>query len=258
MADWTVETVRQRPETRAELGRLNAESWPNFLRQRDEFGLDRLWGELYTRWADFQFVLRDGSGGVVAGGQTVPFAWDGTPADLPDTMGGILERAAADQDAGRAPNTLSAMAALVDRGQRARGLSAEILRTMRAIAGARGLAEMVAPVRPPLKASYPLAPMERYAGWRRPDGLLLDPWLRVHERLGAAFVRIAPRTLTIVGTVAEWEEWTEMQFPDSGPYVVPGALQPVLIDHGRDEGRYDDPNVWMRHPPLASRGGATS
>ena len=48
---------------RADLGRLNAESWPHFLRQRDEFGLDRLWGQLYTRWADFQFVLRDGSGG---------------------------------------------------------------------------------------------------------------------------------------------------------------------------------------------------
>ena len=129
---------------------------------------------------------------------------------------------------------------------------------MRAIAGAHGLAELVAPVRPPLKASYPLAPMERYAGWRRADGALLDPWLRVHERLGAEVVRIAPRTLVIVGTVAEWEEWTGMRFPDSGPYVVPGALQPVLIDHGRDEGRYDDPNVWMRHPPLARREVATS
>jgi GNAT superfamily N-acetyltransferase len=258
MAEWTVETVRERPERRADLGRLNAESWPNFLRQRDEFGLDRLWGQLYTRWADFQFVLGDASGAVVAGGQTVPLVWDGTPADLPDTMGGLIERAAADDDARRSPNTLSAMAALVDPGQRARGLSTEILRAMRAIAQAHGLAELVAPVRPPLKASYPLASIERYAGWRRADGTPLDPWLRVHERLGAEMVRIAPRTLVIVGTVSEWEEWTGMRFPDSGPYVVLGALQPVLIDHGRDEGRYDDPNVWMRHPPLARREGATS
>jgi GNAT superfamily N-acetyltransferase len=258
MADWTVQTLRQSPETRAELGRLNAESWPNFLRQRDEFGVDRLWEQLYTRWPDFQFLLRDGSGGVAAGGQTVPFVWDGTPADLPDTIGGLIERAGADHDAGRSPNTLSAMAAMVGQGRRAQGLSTELLRAMRAIARAHGLAELVAPVRPPLKASYPLAPMDRYAGWRRADGTLLDPWLRVHERLGAALVRIAPRTLVIVGTVAEWEEWTEMRFPDSGPYVVPGALQPVLIDHGRDEGRYDDPNVWMRHPPLASLELATS
>jgi hypothetical protein len=39
-----------------------------------------------------------------------------------------------------------------------------------------------------------------------------------------------------------------MSFPESGPYVVPGALQPVLMDLERDEGRYEDPNVWMRHP----------
>jgi hypothetical protein len=39
-----------------------------------------------------------------------------------------------------------------------------------------------------------------------------------------------------------------MSFPESGPYVVPSALQPVQIDRERDEGRYEDPNVWMRHP----------
>ena len=37
-------------------------------------------------------------------------------------------------------------------------------------------------------------------------------------------------------------------FPESGEYVIPGALQPVLIDRNRDAGRYEDPNVWMRHP----------
>jgi hypothetical protein len=39
-----------------------------------------------------------------------------------------------------------------------------------------------------------------------------------------------------------------MRFPESGPYVVPGALQPVRIDREQDEGHYEDPNVWMRHP----------
>jgi hypothetical protein len=47
--------------------------------------------------------------------------------------------------------------------------------------------------------------------------------------------------------VAEWEEWTGMAFPESGDYVVPGALVPVQIDRERDEGRYVEPNVWMRH-----------
>jgi hypothetical protein len=41
-----------------------------------------------------------------------------------------------------------------------------------------------------------------------------------------------------------------MSFPESGPYVVPGALQPVQMDLERNEGRYEDPNVWMRHPVM--------
>ncbi len=91
---------------------------------------------------------------------------------------------------------------------------------------------------------------QRLAGlsWTRGDGGPLDPWLRAHWRLGAEVLRVAPRTLVIEGSVAEWEAWTEMLFPDSGPYVVPGALQPVIIDRERDRGRYEDPNVWMLHP----------
>jgi hypothetical protein len=49
------------------------------------------------------------------------------------------------------------------------------------------------------------------------------------------------------GMVSEWEEWTRMRFLESGLYVVPGA-QPVEMELERDKGRYEDPNVWMRHP----------
>jgi hypothetical protein len=48
--------------------------------------------------------------------------------------------------------------------------------------------------------------------------------------------------------VAEWEEWAQMAFPETGAYVVPGALAPVDIDRERDEGLYVEPNVWMVHP----------
>ena len=35
--------------------------------------------------------------------------------------------------------------------------------------------------------------------------------------------------------------------PASGEYTVEGALQPVVIDHTNDIGRYEDPNLWMLH-----------
>ena len=45
--------------------------------------------------------------------------------------------------------------------------------------------------------------------------------------------------MVITGTISEWEEWTGMRFPESDAYVVPGALQPVVMDLERDLGIYD-------------------
>ncbi len=61
-------------------------------------------------------------------------------------------------------------------------------------------------------------------------------------------MRLAPRSMLIDGSVAEWEAWTGLRLPESGDYIVPGALQPLTVDCERDRGEYLDPNVWMRHP----------
>ena len=118
---------------------------------------------------------------------------------------------------------------------------------MREAAAARGLSDLVAPVRPSQKHAYPLTPMERYVEWRRDDGKLLDAWLRTHEQAGAELIAVAPASMRITGSVGDWESWTGLRFPDSGRYVVPGALVPVEIDRERDEGVYVEPNVWMHH-----------
>jgi hypothetical protein len=100
---------------------------------------------------------------------------------------------------------------------------------------------------PTWKERYPLAPIERYMHWRREDGLLFDPWLRTHERLGARILKAEPRSVATTGTVAEWEDWTEMAFPESGEYVIPGGQATLEIDREQDAGRYWEPNVWMVH-----------
>lgn len=118
---------------------------------------------------------------------------------------------------------------------------------MRAVAAQNGLGSLVAPVRPTQKERYPLTPLERYAAWRRPDGLPFDPWIRLHERIGGEILGVAHDSLVVTGSVSEWEEWAGMAFPATGDYVVPGALVPVHIDREADEGRYGEPNLWMRH-----------
>ena len=119
---------------------------------------------------------------------------------------------------------------------------------MRANAVRHGLTRLIAPVRPSWKARYPLAPIERYVRWRREDGRLLDPWMRTHERLGARVGAPLPRSLRIDGTVADWESWVGMPFPESGDYVFPEGLATVRIDREADLGSYWEPNVWMIHP----------
>ena len=144
-------------------------------------------------------------------------------------------------------NTLCALVIMVPRDLQNRGLSAAAVEAMREVARSHGFSSLIAPVRPSWKERYPLAPIERYAAWRRIDGLLFDPWMRVHERLGATVLKPEPRSLRITGTVGEWEEWTQMAFPESGEHWFPGGLATVAIDREADCGGYWEPNAWMHH-----------
>ncbi len=41
-----------------------------------------------------------------------------------------------------------------------------------------------------------------------------------------------------------------MKFPESGEYVVEGALCPVSIDRENNLGTYIEPNVWISYSKL--------
>jgi GNAT superfamily N-acetyltransferase len=193
------------------------------------------WGRLYGERLEFQFALVEG-GEVRAEGNSIPVA--GMPATWRDALQTGFEAAE--------PDRLCALAILVDPDHQRRGLSQVMLEHMRGLAHERGW-ELVAPVRPSLKHRYPLTPIQRYIEWRREDGLLFDPWLRAHERLGAEVVGVAHDSLVSEGSVADFEKWCGLPFPESGSYVVDGALVPVEIDRENNSGVYREPNVWMRH-----------
>jgi hypothetical protein len=243
-------TLAERPELGPQVGSLPS-SLPEFMYHDATVG--RYWDNLFTDFSGFQIAVCDSGDQVVAAGHCIPVVWDETTEGLPAGLDGVLERGMKDLEVGRTPTVVSALLAIVSDAQRGRGVSGVVLNAMKTVAAENGLAALIAPVHPTIKERYPLTSMERYVRWERADGLPFDPWLRVHRRLGAEFLQVAPRSMLITGTISEWEEWTGMRFPESDTYVVPGALQPVVMDLERDLGTYEEPNVWMRHPVSTER-----
>jgi GNAT superfamily N-acetyltransferase len=250
----TLPTMAERPDLRPRARELGA-VWPPFMHH------DPVANAYFPRVRDelphFQFFAwNEERDEVVAEANAVPAAWDGDPESLPDEgLDAVLEGSFSER--APTPNVLCALQIVISSEYQGRGLSIRLIERMAEVARLHGFESLVAPVRPSLKHRYPLAPIERYVDWRRGDGTHLDPWLRTHERFGGRILRIAPRSMTIPGTIAEWEEWAGMVFPESGSYVVSGALEPVAVDREADRGVYVEPNVWMGHA-LGERGTITT
>lgn len=246
MSGYTVVTHAERPDLDHDDWDWFRGAWPAFMLHDPV--CNELWHHLTEDFPQHQIYLLDGQGRGMGVGNAIPFTWDGRTESLPEGIDGVFPAAVRDHAEGRSPTALSAIQAVVHPDLQGQGLSRGIIQAMADTARAAGLSALVAPVRPTHKSRYPLTPMDRYVTWTRDDRLPFDPWMRVHARLGAENVGVCRRSMTITGSVTDWEKWAGMAFPESGDYVVPGALVPVAINRERDEGVYVEPNVWMRHP----------
>ncbi|MGZ4471039.1 MAG: hypothetical protein ACXVW2_01030 [Nocardioidaceae bacterium] len=240
----TLVSTTERADLDAQAATAFAGHWPEFIFHDQD--VKQFMDRRARYFADWDFYALDGDA-LVGACYGVPLRWDTTVADLPAGYTDALGRSVLEHEAGTAPDTLVVMGAMVHREQTGRGRAGQIIGALRRTALDRGLRSVVAPVRPTLKHRYPTVDIATYAGWTRADGLPLDPWLRTHARLGATVLAPAPRSQTMTGTVAEWESWTAMAFPDSGAYVIPEGLALLHVDRDADTGVYHDPNVWMRH-----------
>lgn len=234
-------TSAERPEL-LERRQPLLDGWPAFM--LEDPVANRCWNLLYERFGALQRLLVDEeTDELVAEANCVPVSVD--VEALPERgWDDVLERGTTSDEV---PTAVSAISIVIADGRRGQGLSSRCLERMREGGAEHGYPHLVAPVRPSWKARYPLVDIDRYVEWRTPEGLPFDPWLRVHARAGAERVSVCHESMTIVGSVADWEQWAGMRFPDSGDYVVPGALTLVSIDREAELGTYVEPNVWMRH-----------
>jgi hypothetical protein len=236
----------ERPELWAAYGERFDGVWPEYNKHGTELGY--YWTQLERVFPDWQFMLVDPEDqAILAAGLTVPVAWDGTDADLGPGIDATIAAAFRLQAAGGRPTAVSALAAEVPPRYQSKGLAPVVLKAMATLTAQAGLPHLIAPVRPSQKDRYPTIPIERYARWTRDDGLPFDPWVRVHVRMGARIGPAIPRSLHVAGTVADWESWTDMRFPETGDYVFPEGLATVHIDREQNTGEYWEPNVWLIH-----------
>jgi hypothetical protein len=243
-------TLRERPDLRAAIfaDAMQGSLWPEFMRHDPVADLYFATSAL-DRYLDFVLVgLEDGQ--VVARAFSVPFAFNiEGRTELPNAgWDAVIRWAHEDHILGRTANAVSALEISLLPRMRGAGHSRTLLAAMKANARARGFADLYAPLRPNQKHLQPQVSMAEYVKQERPDGLPADAWLRTHVRDGARIVKVAPCSMTIVGTVADWSRWTGISFARSGHYAVDGALTPVSIALEHDQGIYVEPNVWVHHP----------
>jgi hypothetical protein len=71
--------------------------------------------------------------------------------------------------------------------------------------------------------------------------------LRIHVRAGGVIEKIAPASMVVGSSLADWREWTGLPFDTNGQVEVPHALTPVHCTTDHDHAVYVEPNVWVRH-----------
>ena len=238
-----VVTLAERPDLAGAVHDMPT-GWPEIM-LHDPMG----WNEDSARllFPAYQLVALDGDS-VVAKGHSVPFPWSGDADDLPDQgWDDVLGLAVHSHCSGRPLTAVSALEITIHPGRRGEGLSGIMLTAMRDTARRLGHRDLVAPVRPVAKHQHPRMPMSDYVGLRREDGLPVDPWIRVHVRLGGVILKVCPASMSIAGSLRQWRQWTGMALERSGDVEVPGALSPVHVCLEQDHAVYVEPNVWIHH-----------
>ncbi len=237
-------TLADRPEL-ADSVRAMPTGLPAFM-LNDPMGW--IFASLASLFPAYQLALVDDDGTVIGHGHSAPIPWDGTPADLPDQgWDDVLGRAVRAHVARRPTPAVAAFQVAVLPARRGQGLSRLLVSAMRENARARQHTDLVAPVRPSGKDAEPATRLEEYAQRVRDDGLPVDPWLRVHARLGATIIKVCPASMAIAGSLEQWREWTGLPFDRDGTLIVSGALAPVHVSLIHNHAVYVEPNVWMHH-----------
>ncbi|EJD6411131.1 MULTISPECIES: transferase [Providencia] len=243
------QSYAQRPDLIEECELFLDKLWPQFMSQSSV--CDEYWNRLDEEPNSyFQFIAtvnENEEERVIGIIRSVPFLWPyGDFSKLAEMGWDAIFNFAMENQQGGEPY-ISALSVTVDPQYRGCQIPALLINALKHAAKEYAAKAVIVPVRPTLKHCYPLQDFEAYCGWQNERGEPFDPWIRTHWRLGATVLQPVHRSMVIIGSIADWQSWTGMYFPQSGQYIVPNALVPVTADIQRQQVEYIEPNLWMLH-----------
>ncbi len=243
--NYKVVTTLERPDLIERGDEIVVAVWPEFM--LNDAVANEWFFQLYNDFPEFQYWLLDGEE-IVGIWNSIPLFWNDKLENLPEEgWDWALEKGFKDKEKDIKPNLLCALSITVNPKYQGKGISTEMVKVMVKIGGKHKLESLIIPVRPTLKKDYPLTDIKQYITWKREDGQLFDPWLRIHEKIGGEIIKVCSKAMNIRGSIQDWKSWTGLDFPQSGSYEIDGALKLVEIDLENDDGIYIEPNVWMMH-----------
>lgn len=241
-------TLDARPDLAAKLMPL-PQTWPMFL-TGDRIAA-RYFSEVATHFKELCVVAVSPRDELIARVRTVAFDSEvpGRHVDhgYAGGWGDALLWALSDQAQGRRPNTACVLEVDISPTHRTDEVRGRVLGATLEAARRAGCASVAYPLRPLGKHLQPDLSMAEYAAATGSDGLPVDPILRFHASMGATPLGVAPASLVVVDSLTQWEEWTDLSFEESGPTLVPEALNPVWCDLVGGCALYAEPSVWMQY-----------
>lgn len=230
-----------------EVNEVLGKSYPRFL--IEDFIVSEPWKQLCSVYPEFQFGLVEvKTQKMVAQGSCLPLPWHQSLGELPNTGCDWALMTGLEAKSNKIASTILSVASIAILPEyQGQGLSQMLLDYMQELARCYQYPTLILAARPTLKHLYPLTPIERYINWQNEAGFAFDPWLRTNLKRGAKLIGICDRSTVMHDTISNWERLTQMRFPETGNYIIFGAIAPLEIDCESDRGTYIEPNVWLSY-----------
>ncbi|MFC7047961.1 hypothetical protein [Emcibacter nanhaiensis] len=240
-----VKSFADDPTLASRISELEDESFPQFLNEEPTW--QQTQDAILKNFAHYHYFILNDENKTVGININVPLCWDGSPEDLPG-YNELLLRCLEEYEDGAKPTALVGIFGAVAPDSQGQGITKLFLRQNSKLTRDHSMTNYLSPVRPAIKQFYPTFTFDEFLCWRDKNGGLIDPWLNSFVKLGAKNLGIAYDSITVTASLKKWTEWTGLEFPVSGDYVIPGGHRPLAVDAVEDTGRYGEDHLWFDIP----------